>query len=93
MVKFVDDTTLLGLITKTDETYRKEVDLLATWCRDSNLLLNVRKTKKIVIDLWRGQTQDPPLNIIGAAVERVRGVHISKDLSWTTNTASVAKKA
>ncbi|KAJ8353335.1 hypothetical protein SKAU_G00209020 [Synaphobranchus kaupii] len=41
MVKFADDTTLVGLITKDDEThYRKEVDLLTTWCRDNNLLLN-----------------------------------------------------
>ncbi|CAF90611.1 unnamed protein product, partial [Tetraodon nigroviridis] len=40
----------------------------------------------------------PPLTIDGAAVERVSstkflGVHISEDLSWTTNTASLAKKA
>lgn len=32
--------TLVGLITKNDETnYRKEIDLLTTWC--NNLLLNV----------------------------------------------------
>ncbi|XP_023819873.1 putative nuclease HARBI1 [Oryzias latipes] len=46
----------------------------------------------------RGHTQHPPLTIEGAAVERVSstkflGVHFSEDLSWTTNTASLAKKA
>jgi hypothetical protein len=99
IVKFADDTTLVGLITKGDETkYRLEVDLLTTWCRDNNLLLNVSKTKEIVVDFRRGHTQHLPLTINGAVVERVRstkflGVHISEDLSWTTNTASLAKRA
>ena len=99
MVKFADDTTLVGLITKNDETnYRKEVNLLTTWCSNNNLLLNVSKTKEIVVDFRRRHTEHPPLTIDGAAVERVSGtkflgVHISDDLSWTTNTASLAKKA
>ncbi len=95
----VRDTTLVGLSTKDDKThYRKEVNLLTTWCRDNNLLLNVSKTKEIVVDFRRGHTQHPPLTINGAAVERVSstkflGVHISEDLSLTTNTASLGKKA
>ncbi|KAG5264795.1 hypothetical protein AALO_G00258100 [Alosa alosa] len=99
IVKFADDTTLVGLITKGDETqYRLEVNLLTTWCRDNNLLLNVSKTKEIVVDFRGGHTQHLPLTIDGAVVERVSstkflGVHISEDLSWTTNTASLAKKA
>src|SRR4029434_4926274 len=40
----------------------------------------------------------PPLTIDGAAVERVSstkflGVHISEDLSWATNSASMLQKA
>ena len=99
LVKFADDTTLVGLITKGDEThYREEVDLLARWCKDNNLLLNVNKTKEIVVNFQRVQKQLPPLTIDGDAVERVSstkflGVHISDDLSWTTNTTSLAKKA
>ncbi|KAG5282896.1 hypothetical protein AALO_G00035910 [Alosa alosa] len=43
-------------------------------------------------------TQHLPLTIDGAVVERASstkflGVHISEDLSWTTNTASLAKRA
>ena len=46
----------MGLITKNDETlYRKEVNLLTTWRKDNNLL-NVSKTKEIVVDFRRGQT-------------------------------------
>ncbi|KAG5271385.1 hypothetical protein AALO_G00179100 [Alosa alosa] len=82
-----------------DETqYRLEVDHLTTWCRDNNLLLNVSKTKEIVVDFRRGHTQHLPLTINGVVVERASstkflGVHISEDLSWTTNTASLAKRA
>ncbi|KAM9825145.1 uncharacterized protein ACBT44_005944 [Syngnathus typhle] len=99
IVKFADDTTLVGLIAKGDETqYRLEVDLLTTWCRDNNLLLNVDKTKEIVDDFRKDHTQHLPLTIDGAVVERVGsarflGVHISEDLSWSTNTASLARKA
>ncbi|KAM9776022.1 uncharacterized protein ACBT44_001186 [Syngnathus typhle] len=57
IVKFADDTTLVGLITKGDETqYRLEVDLLTTWCRDNNLLLNVDKTKEVVVDFRKGHS-------------------------------------
>ncbi|XP_062235277.1 uncharacterized protein LOC133932561 [Platichthys flesus] len=99
MVKFADDTTQVGLITKNDEThYRKEINLLTTWCRDHNLLLNVSKTKEMVVDFRKSLTEHPPLTIDGAAVERVSstkflGVHISEDLSWATNSASLVKKA
>lgn len=96
-MKFADNTTLVGLITKGDEShYREEVDLLTSWCKD--LPLNVSKTKEIVVHFQRGHTQHPPLTIDGATVMRVSsikflGVHIREDLTWTTNTASLAKKA
>ncbi|KAF0024607.1 hypothetical protein F2P81_023409 [Scophthalmus maximus] len=98
LVKFADDTTVVGLISNNDEThYRKEVSQFVTWCRDNNLFLNINKTKEVVIDFRRGHTHKPPLTINGAAVERVSstkflGVNISEDLSWTMNTASLAKK-
>lgn len=99
IVKFADDTTLVGLITKGDEThYREEVHLLTKWCSNNNLLLNVSKTKEIAMDFRKGHFEHPPLTIDGAAVERVGstkflGVHICEDLSWTTNTTSLVKKA
>ncbi|KAJ8357469.1 hypothetical protein SKAU_G00202630 [Synaphobranchus kaupii] len=45
ILKFADDTTILGLISNNDETaYREEVSVLATWCQDNNLSLNICKT-------------------------------------------------
>jgi hypothetical protein len=44
IIKFVDDTTVVGLITVNDETaYREEATGLAGWCQDNNLSLNVTK--------------------------------------------------
>uniref|UniRef100_A0A9J7YNX0 Reverse transcriptase domain-containing protein n=1 Tax=Cyprinus carpio carpio TaxID=630221 RepID=A0A9J7YNX0_CYPCA len=98
-IKFVDDTTVVGLISNKDETnYRSEVSHLARWCSDNNLSLNVEKTKEIVVDFRRAHAQHVPLTINGATVERVSstkflGVHITEDLSWTDNTAALAKKS
>ncbi|KAK3516042.1 hypothetical protein QTP70_003331, partial [Hemibagrus guttatus] len=100
IIKFADDTTVIGLISDNDETsYRAEVQHLVAWCADNNLLLNSSKTKELIIDFRRekGRTYDP-IHINGMAVERVSSfkfleTHISEDLCWTTNTSSLVKKA
>ena len=46
IIKFANDTTVVGLITDNDKTaYREEIRDLAVWCQDNNLSLNVIKTK------------------------------------------------
>ena len=51
VIKFADDTTVVGLITDNDETaYRVEVRDLAVWCQDNSLSLNVGKTKELILD-------------------------------------------
>ncbi len=100
IIKFADDTTLVGLISNNDKThYREEVAQLAEWCGANNLSLNVEKTKEVVVDFRRRNSTDhPPLTIDSSTVERVSstkflGVHITEDLTWTTNTMSLSKKA
>ncbi len=100
IIKFADDTTVVGLISNNDEThYREEVAQLAEWCGTNNLSLNVGKTKEVVLDFRRRNSVDqPPLTIDSSTVERVSstkflGVHITEDLTWTTNTMSLSKKA
>ncbi len=72
---------------------------LAEWCGANNLSLNVEKTKEVVMDFRRRNSTDhPPLTIDSSTVERVSstkflGVHITEDLTWTTNTMSLSKKA
>lgn len=44
-IKYADDTTIIGLISNSDESaYRREVSLLESWCAVSNLELNINKT-------------------------------------------------
>ncbi len=92
IIKFADDTTVVGLISNNDEThYREEVAQLAEWCGVNNLSLNVEKTKEVVMDFRRNSVDHPPLTIDSSTVERVSstkflGVHITEDLTWTTNT-------
>ncbi|KAK3521159.1 hypothetical protein QTP70_000523 [Hemibagrus guttatus] len=88
------------LISDNDETaYMSEVQHLVAWYGDNNLLINTSKTKEIIVDFRRekGRTHNP-IHINGMAVKRVYsfkflGTHISEDLSWTTNTSSLIKKA
>ncbi len=94
-IKFVDDTTVLGLINNNDETaYRNEVQHLALWCDNNSLVLNIKKTKEIIVDFRKtGECKHSPLTIGNSLVERVTDfkflvVIVSEDLSWSTNTAS-----
>ncbi len=59
IVKFADDTTVIGLITDNDETaYREEVSTLTKWCQENHLSLNIDKTKELVVD-YRRQSREP----------------------------------
>ncbi len=67
IVKFADDTVVLGLISNNDETaYLGEVERLTSWCQDNCLSLNVSKTKELIVD-FRKRQQRPytPLMISG----------------------------
>ncbi len=95
IIKFADDTVVLGLINNNDEAaYLDEVERLTSWCQDNCLSLNVSKTKELIIDFRkRQQWPYPPLMISGTPVERVSsfkylGVNISEDLTWTTHIQS-----
>ncbi len=70
IVKFADDTTVIGLITDNDETaYREEVSTLTKWCQENHLSLNIDKTK--VVDFKRQSREHTPITIDKTPVERV----------------------
>ncbi len=100
IIKFADDTVVLGLINNNDEAaYLDEVERLTSWCQDNCLSLNVSKTKELIVD-FRKRQQRPytSLMISGTPVQRVSsfkylGVNISEDLTWTTHIQTQAKKA
>ena len=64
IIKFADDTTVVGLITNNDETaYREEVRALGVWCQENILSLNVNKTKELIVD-FRKQQREHPLSTL-----------------------------
>ena len=71
VLKFADDTTVIGLITNSDESeYRDQVNKLISWCNDNNLELNVNKTKEMIVD-FRRKKSPSPLVIDGRTVEMI----------------------
>ncbi|KAK1796807.1 hypothetical protein P4O66_000875 [Electrophorus voltai] len=99
IIKFADNTTVVGLINKHNESaYREEVRELVSWCKVNNLYLNVDKTKEMVVDFRRARRDHSPLAINGSSMEIVKnikflGVHIAENLTWTLNTSSITKRA
>ena len=67
------------------------------WCYSNNLVLNVTKTKEMVID-FRKQTKVPDLIVIKEKdVDRVEifkylGIVLDNKLTWKQNTDSIVKK-
>ncbi|KAI5107608.1 gastrula zinc finger protein XlCGF28.1-like, partial [Silurus meridionalis] len=104
-LKFADDTSVISLIQDGDDgllyetAYLQEVKNLEGWCQENNLLLNVSKTKELIVDFSTKQERSyQPLNICGTPVERVDsfrylGVHITQDLSWSCHINTLVKKA
>lgn len=86
-VKFwnLQSTAAVGCIKKDDQSmYRQEVEHLEDWCRNSNLCINVNKTKEIILNSstssfvhWQSSC--------GCVIQLHLGVNFTKDLTWTNN--------
>lgn len=49
--EYADDTTIIGFISDNDESsYCQEVTRATTCCESNDLILNISKTKELVID-------------------------------------------
>lgn len=64
ILKFTDDTTVIGRITGDDEAaYRREVAGLVAWCEDNSLSLNTNKTKEMIVERRKEKRPHQPLSI------------------------------
>ncbi|XP_061632963.1 lysophospholipase-like protein 1 isoform X1 [Phyllopteryx taeniolatus] len=99
LLKFADDTTVIGLIKDGDESaYRQEAERLELWCGRHNLELNTLKTVEMIVDFRRHPSPQLALTFSSRLVSTVEtfkflGITISQDLKWATNINSVLKKA
>ena len=89
IIKFADNTTVVGLITNNDETGSwEDVRDLAVWCQGNNFSINVSKTKELIVNCKKRWAEQAPINIVRAVVEGVEhfkflGVHITNEPSWS----------
>jgi hypothetical protein len=77
IIKFVDDTKVVGLITDDDKSAYREVRLLAVWRQENNLSLKVSKTKELIVDYRKHRTEHAPIHI-DRAVRIYHGPHTPK---------------
>ena len=57
IIKFADDTTVIGQISDDDESaYRDDAKHLVRWCASNDLFLNASKTKEIVVDFRKSKS-------------------------------------
>jgi hypothetical protein len=99
LVKYADDTAIVCLINKREDNlfFNEEVNTFVQWCDNNHLLLNVKKTKEMVIDFGRTVTPFEDLVIKGNTVDRVSeykylGTIIDNQLNWQSNTERICTK-
>jgi hypothetical protein len=73
LVKFADDTALVGLIVNDDSSYYiSQVQSFVEYCESNYLELNVTKTKELVIDYKQNKSSNDPVIIHGSETQRTR---------------------
>ena len=86
-MKFADDTCIQGLIFEEETNYRETIHWFVKWCEEHFLLLNVKKTKEMIIDFRRNKNPLTPVLSNNEEVERVEsykylGVTLDKASKW-----------
>ncbi len=72
---------------------------MSEWYTENNLLLNISKTKELIIDFRKKEEKThTPVYVSGAEVEQVNsfrflGISITKNLSWSFHISTLVKKA
>ncbi len=101
LFKYADDMALVGLLQKNDINesveYMKYVEELLGWCKNSALILNINKTKELVISRTRQDVAVVPVSIESHSVEIVDnikylGTFFDSKLSFVDNTNYILKK-
>ena len=98
LIKFADDSTIQGLIQNDDDRdYFDFIEYFTNWCDNHYLLLNVRKTKELIIDFRVKKDPILPISIKGETVTIVHqykylGIIIDDKLEWDPHSSSVHSK-
>ena len=98
-IKYADDTVFIEILSKSDasqtDTAAHDMD---GWCHDNDLVLNVSKTKELLLSNLRDNPVHDSLIIDGNSVEQVDsfkylGIVINNKLRFQEHSVEVVKKA
>ena len=98
LVKFADDTALVGLLTKDDvSAYLKQIQSFVNYCKDNYLELNVKKTQELIIDYRRNMPTHVPVKINDNEVQQTTkykylGLVMDDQLNWHLHFEFLCKK-
>ena len=100
VLKYADDTVILGLINENENAYREHIASFGMWCKDNHLVLNSKKTKEMIFDFRKKKDFEPhssPIVFDGDPIEYVHsyrylGTEIDDQLSWGEQTKTVSSK-
>ena len=99
IIRYADDTSIQALVKNDNDllNYRTEISRFVQWCDVHFLLLNVKKTKELIIDFRQKNNTHEEIIIKGEQVERVQeykylGVIFDENLDWCKNSESLQKK-
>ena len=102
MVKYVDDITLYCTgnygVTSDLNSLQEAADHCLSWANENNMKVNVKKTKEMVINFGKAETDLPHLQLNDTIIERVSsvkllGLNVSDDLSWEDHVNHIYRKA
>ena len=98
LLKFADDTAIVGKITANNEdAYKSEVSSVVRWCDKAGLLVNAKKTQELIVDFReKGKTMEKITiggeTIVQQEVCKYLGVDIDRRLTFRDHVRSQSKK-
>ena len=98
LIKYADDTVIVGLISNTDESeYNEQISEVVLWCKAHNLLLNAEKTKELIFDFRHCNIYHVPLSIDDSIVEicdnfKYIGITFDCKLKWSNHCTLIVSK-
>ena len=97
VIKYADDTVILGKLKVSDTEYKSEINKFTLWCQNNFLELNVSKTKELVFDFRKKTQNHLPVLIGGKQVEKVDdykylGVFLDTNLNFQKHVLTTLSK-
>ncbi len=76
-----------------ENSYQEEINNLSEWCTENNLLHDISKTKKMIVDVQKRRQKRITLPSSVVSSFRFLGIRITENQSWTSHISTLIKKA